>query len=133
MRVVVDTNVVVSGLLNPRGTPGRVVDLLLLGAVVPLVDDRILAEYHDVLRRPTFGFRARDVDTLLRFLRTEGEHVTAPPLRVASADPADLPFVEVAVAGAADALVTGNARHFDPIAGTHDIDILTPAELLARQ
>ena len=56
MRVVVDTNVIVSGILNPHGPPGRVVDALLSGNNSALHDDRILSEYREVLLRPTFGF-----------------------------------------------------------------------------
>ncbi len=52
MRIVVDTNVLVSGLLNPYGSPGRILDLVLSGRIQVLYDDRILEEYQDVLARP---------------------------------------------------------------------------------
>lgn len=52
MRIVLDTNVLVSGLLNPHGSPGRLLDHFLAGDITLLVDDRILAEYGEVLRRP---------------------------------------------------------------------------------
>ena len=57
MRIVLDTNVLVSGLLNPDGAPGRLLDLILGGRLQILYDDRILGEYSDVLARPQFGFR----------------------------------------------------------------------------
>jgi hypothetical protein len=41
-----------------------------------------------------------------------------------------LPFLEVAAAGSADALVTGNLKHFKPARGRHGVSILPPAELL---
>ena len=55
MRIVVDTNVLVSGLLSPHGPPGRMVDGIVAEELVVLFDDRILDEYRDVLGSPRFG------------------------------------------------------------------------------
>lgn len=132
MRLVVDINVLVSALLSPCGTPARVLDLLLAGEVTCLFDDRILLEYAEVLARPRFGFAEDDVATLMAFLRAEGELIAAPPLDLDLPDPGDLPFLEVAAAGAARALVTGNGRHFVPERGSHAVEVWSPAELLRR-
>jgi putative PIN family toxin of toxin-antitoxin system len=132
MRAVIDTNVVVSGLINPRGAPGRIVDQLLAGAVTALYDDRVLSEYRAVLVRPVFGFRAADVDTLIDAIERDGEAVVTTVWAGTLPDPTDLAFLEVALAGRADALVTGNARHFRPVLGRHAISIITPAAFLAR-
>ena len=129
MRVVLDTNVLVSGVLSPHGPPGRLLDLTLAGDLVLVVDDRVLSEYAEVLRRPRFALPPRDVDVLVRHLRAMGEAVTARPLGVALPDAADLPFLEVAAAGAA-VLVTGNARHFRPVRGRHGVKVLSPREAL---
>lgn len=131
MRVVIDTNVLVSGLINPHGAPGRVVDGILAGNLVPLFDDRILAEYRNVLHRPRFGFDPADVDALLDYIEAHGEPMTAPPLHITLPDPSDLPFLEVAHAGMAEKLVTGNGRHFIPTSGSHTVSVLSPSELLA--
>jgi putative PIN family toxin of toxin-antitoxin system len=128
LRLVLDTNVLVSGLLNPLGAPARVLDLTLAGTAILLYDDRIRAEYAEVLRRPRFGFAAADIAMLLRTLESWVEPVVAPPLPVMLPDADDLPFLEVAVAGRADALVTGNVRHFT---GAHGVRVATPAELVA--
>lgn len=128
MRVVIDTNVLVSGIINPHGPPGRVVDFIVSLALTPLYDDRIFSEYRDVLLRPVFGFRRNDVSALLDFIEFSGEYITAGPVNVVLPDPDDLPFVEVAIAGMADALVTGNTKHFT--ARRHGVSILTPAALL---
>lgn len=130
MRVVVDTNVLVSGILNPHGAPGRIVDALLAETITALHDDRILAEYLEVLLRPAFGFRRADVETLLDFLESEGEHVSARPLAVDLPDPDDLPFLEAAVSGGADALITGNVKRFKPRRGEVRVRIMTPAEFV---
>ena len=134
MRLVIDTNVLVSALLNPHGAPARVLDLVLAGSIQVLWDDRLMAEYADVLARPKFAFGSPDVRALLDYLRLCGNQVQAGPLRnlrvTAVADAFDLPFAEVAVAGHADALVTGNPHHFRflPADGPQ---VLSPDALLA--
>ncbi len=79
-RVVLDTNVVVSALLNSFGTPGRVLDLVLAGELTAAYDDRVLAEWREVLRRKKFGFAARDVEALVGFVEAEGLGVNPNPL-----------------------------------------------------
>lgn len=132
MRIVVDTNVLVSGVLNPHGAPGRIVDAMLSEAFTLLYDDRIHSEYSEVLQRPAFGFRRVDVETLLEFVETAGERISTLPAAVVLPDPADLPFLEVAMSGQADALVTGNVRHFRPRRGQHRVDVVAPADFLRR-
>ena len=131
MTIVLDTNVLVSGLLRPQGAPGRVIDLVLGGSVQLLVDDRILEEYRDVLSRGRFGFSPGDVRRLLDFVAETAEPVLAAPLARRLPDAGDEPFLEVALSGRADTLVTGNARHF-PAAATGGVEVLSPAEFLAR-
>ena len=130
MRVVVDTNVLVSGIINPHGPPGRIIDLVVARTLTALHDDRILSEYREVLLRPLFSFNKADVDSLLEFIELAGEHISASPVGAKLPDPSDLPFLEVAIAGSADALVTGNAKHFKPLRGRHAISVVSPAELL---
>jgi len=132
MRVVIDTNVMVSGVLNPHGPPGRIVNALLAETITVLYDDRILSEYREVLLRPIFGFPCSDVDVLLDFVESAGEQVSAEPLSLVLPDPNDLPFLEVATTGAADALVTGNIKHFKPRRGQHGVLVTTPADFLRR-
>lgn len=130
MRIVLDTNVLVSGLLNPYGAPGRILDLILAGQVQIAYDDRILAEYQRVLMRPRFGFHPAHVRRLLDYLTFHGEAVSAPPLPITETipDPADLPFAEVAVYASVDALVTGNSSHFAFLAAP---PVLSPPDFLA--
>lgn len=112
MNIVLDTNVVVSGLLNPFGAPAKVLHLVLSREVGLLVDSRILLEYRDVLTRGKFDFPRTDVARLLEFFDASGEHVVAEPIHTLMPDPDDAPFLEVACSGAAEALVTGNAKHY---------------------
>ncbi len=130
MRIVLDTNVLVSGILSPTGTPGRIVDLVTSRSVTVLYDDRILAEYRDVLTRPRLRIGRAEAAAVLDLIEHEGVLVSAPPLPVVLPDPDDLPFVEVAVAGRAS-VITGNARHFLPVQGVISTAVFTPAAFLS--
>lgn len=130
MRVVIDVNVLVSAMLSPHAPPAQVVRLVLQGDVVPLHDERILAEYRDVLGRPKFDFDPEDVRAVLDGIDRAGETVFAKPLPLTLPDPDDLPYLEGAAAAKADALITGNARHYHPRTGAHDVRVLPPRDFL---
>jgi putative PIN family toxin of toxin-antitoxin system len=132
VRAVLDTNVVVSALLSPFGPPGRVVDLVFARKIDVLYDDRIIAEYEEVLSRPRLRIGAGDAAALVLFVIRYGVLVPASPLGIVLPDPDDLPFVEVASAGLANALVTGNTRHYVPSTGTLPVTVLNPAEFMER-
>ncbi|MEW6418329.1 MAG: putative toxin-antitoxin system toxin component, PIN family [Nitrospirota bacterium] len=127
MFIVLDTNVVVSALITPFGNAARILNMVISGDLKLLYDDRILTEYREVLLRKKFGFAENDVDTLLEYIETEGLRITSAISNEPLLDKADIPFLEVAVSGKADALVTGNKRHFKvkPVKG---LKILSPDE-----
>ena len=110
--VVVDTNVLVSGLINPGGSPAKILNMILNGEIIILHDSRIIEEYRKVLTREKFGFSDEDVYNLVEFLFNEGIQVTPNPVKQKFTDIHDEKFFEVAVSGNADFLVTGNKRHF---------------------
>ena len=115
MKIVLDTNIVVSGLLQPKGNPAQVLALALAGAVQVCHDERILAEYAEVLARPRFKFDARRVREVLTKLDSDGLAVDATSqgdLQLPDAD--DEPFLAVALAASADFLVTGNLSDYPP-------------------
>jgi len=127
VRIVLDTNVLVSGLLVTGSVPSRCVDLASDGQVRWLVDQRIVAEYRRVLHYPKLGLDVAGVDVLLRYVETYAEWISAAPLPLRIADQSDLPFVEVAATGGADAIVTGNVADFRIVSGGRlAIPILTP-------
>ena len=129
MRIVLDTNVLVSALLNPSGNPGQVLVLIATRQVMILLNERVLYEYRDVLRRPKFGFEEDFVDGVLAFLDQIAEHVVAEPLSFSIPDPDDRPFLEVALSGEAVVLVTGNKKDYGkPSHGK--LKILSPSEFL---
>lgn len=129
MRVVIDTNVLISALLTPFGNSARILDLVLSGELQVLYDDRIISEYQDVLQRPKFDFEKSDSDELLSFIEAEGFKVTPLPINAKVIDHDDLPFIETAITGMAEALITGNKRHFKG-SSTKKIKIMTPDEFL---
>lgn len=132
MRIVLDTNILVSGLLNPNGAPGRVVDLILSRRLVLLYDDRILGEYEEVLARPQLGISKDRATAVMSFLRLTGERIIALPLPAnLLPDSDDLPFVEVTISGKAEALITGNLKHFIGL-DNYEITILSPAKLIEQ-
>jgi predicted nucleic acid-binding protein len=98
-----------------------------MGEFTPAFDARILDEYQEVLLRPKFGFDPDDVRDFLDSFAASGWYVTARPLNLTLPDPDDATFVEVAVAAAADCLVTGNVRHF-PADRCQKIKVARPGE-----
>jgi len=129
--IVLDTNVIVSGLINPRGAPARLIDLVLSTAVQVAFDDRILAEYKEVLSRPLFGFSESDIDAVLNHIRMTGTPTLAGISHLPDCpDPDDLPFAEIAIAANVDVLVTGNTSHFGFLA-ERGIRVVSPAAFLA--
>ena len=128
MIAVVDTNVLVSGLLSAHGAPARVLDLLTTGDLQAVYDDRIAAEYRQVLARERFGFQTKAVGHLLDYLFSEGVPIVARPLPILLPDHSDQPFWEVAVEATAP-LITGNLKHFPPDVCT-DLKVLAPATFL---
>ena len=127
MKIVLDTNILVSALLSPTGAPSQIVSLVLAGKVSLLCDNRILLEYEEVLRRPKFAFPESVDDPILQFLEAEGEQVLAEPQPEEFGDEGDRAFYEVAVSGDATYLVTGNQRHYPT-----ETWIVNPTEFLQR-
>ena len=131
MNVVVDTNVLVAGLLSPFGPPGEIVRMIASGVLCVCYDARILTEYDEVLARPKFKLSHEHIQTLLEQIKAEGLSVAGHPLPVRLPDPTDEPFLETALAGKADCLITGNTKHF-PFGKRQGIVVLLPREFLER-
>lgn len=130
MRIALDTNVLVAGLLSPFGHPGEIVRMASSGELTLCLDARILTEYDEVLRRPKFGFDGADVATLLDFVRGRGLAVATTPLPAPLPDRDDEPFVQVALGGGAEYLVTGNAVHY-PSRLCLGVPVVSPADFVA--
>ncbi|MCX5686604.1 MAG: putative toxin-antitoxin system toxin component, PIN family [Candidatus Omnitrophica bacterium] len=131
MRVVIDTNVLVSGLLSPYGAAAEVVRMLVAGSIELLYDARIVSEYEEVLSRPKFSFDTDKVGYLIEFITHFGVPVSAIPLSKHLPDHDDEPFLEIAIAGKAECLITGNVTHY-PIKSRRKIRILAPRQFLNK-
>lgn len=129
MRIVLDTNVLVSGLLTPFGSSGEIVRMVFSGELILCIDARILSEYKVVLYRPKFKFDKNQIAVLIDFIMQYGQVVSGLPLKRSLPDPDDEPFLEVAVAGEVKILITGNKVHY-PSASREGIDILSPSEFI---
>lgn len=125
---VIDTNVLVSSMLKGTSIPGIIVDKVINGPIVPLLNNEILEEYEEVLLRNKFGFEEEDVRTLINELRKRAIYLDRTMVDEVFEDPDDVVFYEIVMTArtAVDAyLITGNKKHF-PIKSY----VVTPREML---
>lgn len=124
---VIDTNVLVSGLLARNGVSAvvKVFESVMQGRITPVICDEILSEYSEVLNRPKFGLPAGLADSIVRFVEQNGIKAERMHTDEILPDPKDVMFYEIAISKEASYLVTGNIKHFPskPF-------VVTPAEML---
>jgi putative PIN family toxin of toxin-antitoxin system len=112
LRLVVDTNIVVSAVLKPEGLQRTVLLLAMTKPARWYVSESVLLEYQDVLSRPELRIRRSLRQQMMQLIRNHSYSV-APVQRLhVTRDPGDDKFLECADAARADYLVTGNQRHF---------------------
>lgn len=130
MRLVLDTNVLISALWKPGSVPDLALAAIWSRGARVLYDARILTEYRTVLARPKFKkIEAVRAAALISKIVLEGEElVNVDGWSGALPDDDDRIFVEVALAGKADAIVTGNLRDYPASVG---VLVLPPANVLA--
>ncbi|MCX5808534.1 MAG: putative toxin-antitoxin system toxin component, PIN family, partial [Proteobacteria bacterium] len=119
----------VAGLLSPFGACGDIVRMISSGNLTLCVDARILSEYHEVLRRPKFQFEEDKIGTILDYVERNGQTVASSPLLTSLPDADDEPFLEVALMGSVEYLVTGNQVHFPPNL-CQGVRVISPADFL---
>lgn len=128
MKVVLDTNILVSAVWSPGRNAADILSAVFTGALTACYDHRILDEYERVLHYPKLGFAEWEIAAVLDPLVKDGISIIAPPIRDVpfDRDETDRKFYEVAVY--CDAiLVTGNLKHFPA-----DPRIMSPADFHAR-
>jgi uncharacterized protein len=112
LRLVIDTNVVISAALKPEGLQRTTLLLAITKPARFYVSRPILEEYADVLSRPELGIRKGSRQQLLQLIRNNS-HIVTPSRRLeVASDPDDNVFLECADAARADYLITGNQKHF---------------------
>jgi putative PIN family toxin of toxin-antitoxin system len=134
VRVVLDTNVLVQALIAAHGPANTILGLALARSLELLVDERVREEYEDVLTRARLRLHRSDVQHLLKRIDAVAVRISSRPLpggAKAYPDADDVMFLEAAVSGRAQALVTANLRHF-PESLRHGITVLPPIGFVQR-
>jgi len=129
LRLVLDTNVVISAALKPEGLQRTVLMLALTAPSRLYVTREILAEYREVLARPQLGIRKGLRQQFAQLIRNHARLVHPRYAIEAAREPDDDKFLECADAARADYLVTGNLKHFPRFWKT--TKIITSREFLA--
>ena len=131
MKVVLDTNVIISGLLFQHGPPGRIIDLWVEEKITVLFSQNLLEEYFAVLLRPKFkrfGTPLERQIILSDLIELDNSMFIHPKTRlnIITEDPDDNNVLECAMEGQADFIVTGDT-HLLSLQEFQSIPIITPA------
>lgn len=134
LRVVIDTNILVSALVFRSGPPAKIRAAWQAGAIIPVVSRVTTQELLRVLQYPKFSLTAEEQQTLLAaylpYCETHPEPRTRKRIPICR-DAADQAFLLLAVAAKADALITGD-KDLVALAGKAGVEIVLAAEFLAR-
>ena len=126
--VILDTNIIVSALLQPLGPSAQILILALGGALKLCVSGEIYTEYEEVISRPRFARDPAVIAATLQSIREKAFWVKPSNRLQVCVDPDDNVFLECAEEARASYLVTGNVRHFPP--SWKDTAVITPRRML---
>ena len=129
MKIILDTNVLVSGLLKTHSDAGVIVRMVAGGLLKIVYKARILAEYREVLCRSKFGFEKAEIEAIISQIEAEGVLIVGQPLPERLAGPDDEPFLEAVLVEEETVLVTGNKKHI-LVAPTKKVVVLNPREFI---
>ena len=124
LKVVIDTNVLVSALWTPAGNPSAIISLIFSDKIIPCFDQRILNEYKAVLSRPKLAFPEEQVDRFLEEITGRGILVIVGQSKIKLPDETDRKFYDTAKFCHAY-LITGNTRHYPK-----DKQVVNPAQFM---
>jgi putative PIN family toxin of toxin-antitoxin system len=137
LRLVLDTNVIVSAAIKPEGLQRTVFLVAVTKPVRLYVSENILAEYAAVLARPELKIRKGLRQQFLQLIRNHSQVIVPSTLPQVTSDTDDNMYVECADAARADYLITGNQRHFPKfwkntkiISSREFLDVMAPHLLL---
>ena len=130
MRVVIDTNIIVSGYLG--GALEKVIRAFKAGSFKLIVSRAIIDEYFKVLQRPKFKIERGDFDDFAALLVDKAEFVTpSETVHAIEVDPIDNKFLEAALEGKAIYVVSGDS-HLLELKSFREIEIITAREFMER-
>lgn len=112
--VVIDTNVIVSALItkNPNAATTRVLELALMGEIVPLYDQDVLDEYLEVLTRKKFKLKEDSIQYIIKTITINGIDTLRTSFLEDMPDEDDRVFYELSLSEPESLLITGNSKHF---------------------
>jgi putative PIN family toxin of toxin-antitoxin system len=127
MKIILDTNIIVSAFLNPEGIPGEIISMILSNKIKMCYDNKIFSEYAEVLTRAKFNFNRELVNDFLEFIKIYGEYVLAEPQNIPFTDEDDKIFYDALKSSDANYIITGNKKHYPK-----DKRIVSPREFKER-
>lgn len=112
--VVIDTNVIVSALITkkPNAATTRVLELALMGEIVPLYDQDVLDEYLEVLTRKKFKLKEDSIQYIIKTITINGIDTLRTSFLEDMPDEDDRVFYELSLSEPDSSLITGNSKHF---------------------
>jgi len=128
IKIVLDTNIIISAALSPSGNCARIINLLADTKQAALFYAKpILAEYQLVLSRPQFGISPQIQEEIMEAINAEGKELKPIPSDITFIDESDRIFYDTAQEAGA-ILITGNKKHYPD-----ENFIMTPVEFLRMQ
>jgi putative PIN family toxin of toxin-antitoxin system len=135
MKVVIDTNILVSGLRSNKGASYVILQEIGYGTINGIISVPLLLEYEEILKRrenlDIFGLNDFDIDIILNMVCAKFEHVVPYYLwRPFLKDPEDDMVLELAICGNAQLIVTHNTKDFKGIEKFEKLKCITPQDYL---
>ena len=126
LKVVLDTNIVISAALSPTGNCAKIFDIITADndQIQLFCNEVILLEYQNVLSRKHLNIKVRKQEIFLETIKNVGQEIVPTPSNVPLPDESDRIFFDTALASGA-ILITGNKKHYPP-----EYFVLLPAEFL---
>jgi len=126
VRVVIDTNVFVSGLLKSDNPPSNVVDLFIEDKINLIISEEVFSEYIKVLLRPELKVKKDNIIRLISIFILKAEIIKVKTkLDIIERDPSDNKFLECALDGKVDYIITGD-KHLLELKKYKKIKIVDP-------
>jgi len=125
---VIDTNVLVSAMLKWTSVPGSIIEFAFSGVIIPVLNERIVEEYREVLMRDKFHLTKEIVDDVIQALEDQGEYIDTDNMDYELPDLKDVVFYAIVMEKRKEEdayLVTGNIKHFPQVPF-----VVTPKQML---